>query len=173
MTALILRYEHSIHESTEAPQTTNLAPPPIATLATKELSAASTHEWTIAPREPVPQDHLRFQKPLFYTLLLATACVHIPAILLSLPFATWMRASKDVPLWLRVTAQVVLMVPAQFWTLIVLPPIVFIACKVRSDGDALWRYSEMLFRLIDEAVEPGAAEAAESPLFDAKLVDEA
>lgn len=143
---MVLRYEYSISEpaiTLSASEDEELAALSTPTGGMTVTTSYSTKD-AIAARIAVPHDRPRFAKPLFYVLLFGVFAVHIPAIILSTPFvfkSTLFNAAMHPRL--SGAAELFLTLPAQIWTVILLPFLVGSACLIREDGTALWRYQDV------------------------------
>lgn len=168
MTALVLRYEHSA--STPASESQTPKDEELAPLVQTEGPAGpisySVKE-AIAARVTIPYDRPQFAKPLFHIVLAGVFAIHIPSIFFSTPFSvdSGFLDTKKYPI-LAGVAWFSLILPAQTWTIALLPAIIGIACFVRKDGGALWRYYEV-------QIKPLAASQAASEEGGAKNMVEA
>lgn len=146
LSALVLRYEWSISEDSY----TLLAgehSPLIGSSKVKALSAEDAN----AVRVPVPHGRPSFRAPMFHTLMAFTFLTYVPAIVLSLPSAVWIRASDTYPDWVQVIAQLIVYLPPAYWSLMFFPVVMGVMLLVRGDRRALWNYAELQVVTLQEA----------------------
>lgn len=132
---------------------------PAATDSVKETSTTDVF---------LSHDHSRFPKPLFYTLLTGVFVLHIPGIVLStlIAYESLSLNSTAHPM-LSGAVKIILSFPSQTWAVVLHPILVGIACIVRKDGTALWRYhEEPLSPAPTEIVEEKAEQKVQTELLD-------
>lgn len=163
LTALVLRYEHSLSNPAFNLPASNEELAPLTQAEGGQSAVSHSTKEAIDARVPVPQDRPRFSKPLFYTLLAALFAIHVPSILLSGLLACkshHLDSATANPILIG-TAKMIVLIPSQFWTILVHPLLVGVACLVRKDGAALWRYHEVVVKPLAPAPAPTPAPAAE------------
>lgn len=152
-TAFALRYEHSFSKHKfDLHASENEKPAPLAQMEEGVPATTYSIEEAFAARVPIPRDRPRFAKPLFHILLIGIFVVHIPGIVLS-ALLTYELVLLDSTLHptLNAATKAILSFPSQTWAIILHPFLVGIACLVRKDGAALWRYHEMIAKPLEPA----------------------
>jgi len=140
LTALVLRYEHSISDpSNQSSPTAEKTPPADSTRTIRVF----TKQGAFMSRVRIAEETPEFPRPLFRTLLFLSFLVHVPTVGLALCAGTSAHVWDCLPAWVRLGAGFMVIFPAQLWTAFVVPAAVGLACLLRADGARLWRYSEI------------------------------
>jgi len=160
LTALILRYEHSISDSSDQPPPAIENPPLVGSTVTLR---GFPREAAFGARVTVAGDRPEFPRPLFRTLMFLSFLVHAPAASLVLGPELWAPMLEHVPVWARTCGELVVIFPAQLWAAFVLPIAVGVACLLRADGAQLWRYTELWIRPTLQTTGLDNAVAVEKP----------
>lgn len=146
LTALVLAYELSISKPASDLHTSeNEKPSLLVQMEGGPPAVADSVEDAVAARGLIPHDLPPFAKPLFYTLLTGTFVSHIPGIVLStlLAYKSPVLDSTLHPA-LNNATKIILSFPGQTLAILLNPFLVGVACLVRTDGAALWRYRATL-----------------------------
>jgi len=165
LTALVLRYEHSISNAVfDLPTSDNKEATPLNQAEGGLPVVSYSTKDAVTTRVPIPRNRPQFAKPLFYILITAIFLVHVPGIFLS-ALLVWKPDSFDsinYPM-LSHAVKMNVVLPSQIRTIVLHPFLVGIACLVRKDGGALWRYHEEVVKPLVPAPAPIAEEAAQFP----------
>lgn len=140
LTALVLRYEHSISDPSNQPSPTVEKTSPAGSARTISVF---TKEGAFMSRVRIAEESPEFPRPLFHTLLFLSFLVHVPTVGLALCAGASARVWDCLPAWVRLGAGFMVIFPAQLWTAFMVPAAVGFACLLRADGARLWRYSEI------------------------------
>lgn len=177
MTALVLRYEHSISEPALALPASDEEIAPLTQVEGGSSTASFSIKEAVAARVPIPHDRPQFSKPLFYVLLAGLFIVHVPGIILSVLLANeWALLDSSLHPILNAVAKLIVSFPNQIWTIALHPFLVGVACLVRKDGVALWRYHEVIAKPLAPAPAPTEENEPKVPTqmeeqAESKLVD--